>query len=414
MPEEWDVWRSDFEAFHARFAGLFRRSEPRALCGAYLRGLMAPLERKNCWQLAEGVGQSRPDALQRLLYRTEWDAEAARDRLQDFIVEGWGEAEAIAVVDETGFVKSGRQSVGVQRQYTGTAGKIENCQVGVFLSYATGRGHVFLDRRLYLPRHWCEDPGRRSRAHVPAGIVFRTKPQLALEMLRHAWARGVPMRWVVGDEVYGEAEYFRQAIREQGYWYVLAVTVATPVWVERPAVEPEQRRADGRLQRRARVAPGAPAVTTVQQVAAAWPATRWESHAVAEGEKRPIRYDWARQRVIESRDHLPGEEVWLLVRRSPKDPGDCAYYLSHAPATIPLLALARVATARWTIEQCFREAKGETGLDQYEVRTWQSWYRHLTLALMAHAWLASIRDRPRPKRGRRTTRPPSPTPIWLT
>ena len=194
-------WQEEFEAFHARFAGLFGRSEPRAMCGAYLRGLMAAVERKNCWQLAEGVGERLPDALQRLLYRTQWDAEAARDILQDFVGEQFGEPEGIVVVDETGFRKSGRRSVGVKRQYTGTAGKIENCQVGVFLSYTSGQGHAFVDRRLYLPEEWCEDPARRARACVPEGIVLRTKPQLALEMLQHAWQRGLPAQWVVADEV---------------------------------------------------------------------------------------------------------------------------------------------------------------------------------------------------------------------
>jgi SRSO17 transposase len=414
MPEDLTEWQADFEAFHARFAGLFHRSEPRALCGAYLRGLMAPVERKNCWQLAAMVGERLPDPVQRLLYRTYWDAEAARDILQDFVGEQFGEPDGIAVVDETGFVKSGRQSVGVKRQYTGTAGKIENSQVGVFLSYASRKGHAFLDRRLYLPEEWCEDPPRRSRAHVPESVAFRTKPQLALEMLEHAWDRGLPMPWVVGDEVYGDAPYFRKAISGHQRRYVLTVSVSTPVWVDRPEVEPEQRGAHGRRRRKARVAPDAPAATPVEQVAAAWSATHWERLEVAEGEKGPIVYEWGRQRVVETQEGLPGETVWLLVRRSEKDPSDRAYYLSNAPVETSLLTLAQVSAARWTIEQCFKEAKGETGLDQYEVRTWQSWHRHMTLVMMAHTWLASVRQRAQGKRGRWTPRAPNPTPTWLT
>jgi SRSO17 transposase len=360
---------------------------------------MAKVERKNCWQLAEEMGEPLPDALQRLLYRTNWEAEAARDLLQDFVVEQFGEPDGIGVVDETGFVKSGRRSVGVKRQYTGTAGKIENCQVGVFLSYASGRGHAFLDRRLYVPEDWCADAPRRARAYVPEAVQFRTKPQLALAMLEHAWARGVPMQWVVGDEVYGDAGYFRQAISGHQRQYVLTVSVDTPVGGDRPAVTPEQRTASGRLRRKARPAPHAPAPTAVGPVAAAWPATHWERVTVAHGEKGPLTYDWARQRVVESRDGLPGETVWLLVRRSTKDPREVAYYLSNAPTETALLTLAQVATARWTIEQCFREAKGETGLDQYEVRTWHSWHRHITLVMMAHAWLASVRRRAGEKGG---------------
>jgi len=383
--------QEDFAAFHARFAGRFGRSEPRALCRTYLRGLVSQVGRRNCWQLAEATGEALPDAMQRLLYRTQWDAEAARDILQDYACEQFGEADGIGVVDETGFVKCGRRSVGVKRQYTGTAGKVENCQVGVFLSYATRKGHVLLDRRLYLPEDWCGDEPRRARAYVPADVEFRTKPRLALEMLEHAWQRGVPLQWVAGDEVYGDASYFRHGVSAHGRCYVLTVSVSTPAWVQRPAVEPQQHAADGRLRRKARVAADAPAATTVAKIAAAWPPAQWERLTVADGEKGPITYDWARQRVVESHESLPGETVWLLARRSTKDPGDTAYYLSNAPEETPLRTLASVATARWTIEQCFREAKGETGLDEYEVRLWHSWHRHITLVMMAHAWLAATR-----------------------
>jgi len=383
--------QEDFEAFHARFAGLFGRSEPRVLCGTYLRGLMAKVERRNCWQLAEATGEPLPDAMQRLLYRTQWDAEAARDILQDFVCEQFGEPEGIGVVDETGFLKAGRRSVGVKRQYTGTAGKVENCQVGVFLSYATSQGHVLLDRRLYLPEDWCQDEQRRGEACVPEQTRFQTKPQLALEMLKHAWQRGLPLQWVVGDEVYGNASSFRQAVSAHRRRYVLTVSVPTLVWVDRPAIEPAQHTAGGRLRRKARVVAGAPEATTVDKVAAAWPPTQWERITVADGEKGPITYDWARQRVVESHEGLPGETVWLLARRSTKDQSDIAYYLSNAPVETPLATLAQVATVRWTIEQCFREAKGETGLDEYEVRLWHSWHRHITLVMMAHAWLASTR-----------------------
>jgi SRSO17 transposase len=399
MPEGLTDLEADFTAFHARFAGVFARSEPREECGKYLRGLMADIARKNCWQVAERMGEQRPDAIQRLLFGARWEADKARDILQGFVCEEFGEAEGIAVVDETGFEKCGRESVGVKRQYTGTAGKVTNCQVGVFLSYVTSKGHVFLDRRLYLPEEWCEDQARRTKAYVPKDVKFRTKPQLALEMLASAWDQGVPMRWVVGDEVYGDAGYFRKGISDRKRRYVLTVSTPTAVWLRRPKVEPAQCSASGRLRRKARLARGAASPLTVEAVAVSWPAEQWERLTVAEGEKGPIVYDWARQRVVESQEGLPGKTVWLLVRRSVKDPTDMAYYLSNAPKNTPLLTLAQVATARWTIEQCFREAKGETGLDEYEVRLWHSWYRHITLAMMAHAWLASVRSRARTKRG---------------
>jgi len=397
--DELDEWAVDFERFCARFVNVFRRKEPRAQAAKYLRGLLAAVPRKNGWQVAEAVGDRTPDATQRLLYQATWCADAARDELLQYTVEVFGDADGIGVVDETGFIKKGRHSVGVKRQYSGTAGKIENSQVGTFLSYATAKGHVFLDRRLYLPEEWCNDPERRVPAKVPSEVVFQTKPEQALAMLRHAWATGVPMRWVTGDEIYGEAIPLRAAIAASGRCYVLAVRSVSPVWPQRPAVEAPGPQARGRPRSKARLATAAPAAATVKELVACWPASRWQSLAVAEGEKGSITYDWAYQRVIESRDQLPGPEVWLIARRSLTDPTDIAYYLSNAPGDTPLVKLAQVAATRYTVEQCIEEAKGETGLDEYEVRYWHSWHRHITLSMMAHAWLAAVRWQATAKKG---------------
>ncbi len=243
--------------------------------------------------------------------------------------------------------------------------------MATLLTYATRRGHVFLDRRLYLPESWARDPERRARAEVPPGVPFQTKPEQAVAMLAHAWQQGVPMRWVTGDEVYGDAPYLRAAIARAGRRYVLAVSSTTPVWpVPAAGMAPE---------RVVQVAP----LTTVAAVVAGWPAERWQRLTVAEGEKGPRTYDWARGRVSDRREGQPGREVWLLARR--------ALSLAHAPADTPLATLARVAATRYTVEQCLEEAKGEAGLDQYEVRRWHSWHRHITLALMAHTWLAAVR-----------------------
>ncbi len=364
----------DFEAFHARFAHLFARSEPRQQAAKYLRGLLAPIPRKNGWQVAEAVGDATPDRTQRLLYRARWDADAARDELQAFVIETLGHPEGIGVVDETGFLKKGTRSVGVKRQYTGTAGKVENCQVGVFLAYVAPRGQTFLDRRLYLPQEWCEDPARRRAAKVPEEVTFRTRPQLAAEMLQHAWQQGVPMRWVIGDEVYGDSSELRDLIRAQeGCDYVLAVSASTPVWTERP------------------VAGRDASPTTVAAVVASWPAERWQRLIVAEGEKGFRTCDWACSRVVESRNGQPGPDAWLLARRSVNDPTEVAYYLSSAAEDTPLFGPAQVAPSRYAVEQVIEEGKGETGLDEYEVRYWHSWYRHITLSMMAHTWLVSIR-----------------------
>jgi SRSO17 transposase len=315
------------------------------------------------------------------------------------VIEVFGEEEGIGVVDETGFLKKGQHSVGVKRQYSGTAGKVENCQVGTFLSYVSSRGQVLLDRRLYLPEEWCHDPERRARAKIPAEIVFQTKPQQAGEMLAQAWAQGVPMRWVTGDEVYGDAPELRAVISAAGRWYVLGVRSHTSVWLERPLVEEPGPGSAGRPRTKTRLAAGAPAAIPVVAVVAAWSERRWQRLTVTEGSKGPRTYDWAYQRVIESRDGLPGEEVWLIARRSLTDPTDIAYFLSNAPVETDLERLAQVAAARATIEQCLETAKGETGLAEYEVRYWHSWHRHITLAMMAQTWLAAVRSRTTAKKG---------------
>ena len=389
--EDFDRWADSFQAFHARLGSLFARSETRQQAAKYVRGLLAPVERKNGWQVAEAIGDATPDRTQRLLYLANWDADKARDILEEFVIETFGDAEGIGVVDETGILKKGTGSVGVQRQYSGTAGKVENCQMATVLTYATARGHVFLDRRLYLPEGWCSDEERRKKAKVPEEIEFQTKPEQAVAMLEHAWERGVPMRWVTGDEVYGDAPRLRESIQTHGRWYVLAISSHTPVWRERPPLDEPGGSLRGRLRTKVRLAADAPPATTVDAVVATWSAQHWERFSVADGEKGPRVYDWGRERVIESRDHLPGPTVWLLTRRSVNDPNELAYYLALAPEKTTLPILARIAATRYTVEQCIEEAKGEVGFDQYEVRFWPSWHRHITLVMLAHAWLASLR-----------------------
>lgn len=389
--DELEKWADEFARFHQRFADLFGRSEGREQAAKYVQGLLSPIERKNGWQVAEALGDRTPDAMQRLLYSTQWDADGARDELQRFVVEAFGDPEGIGVVDETGFLKKGTKSAGVQRQYSGTAGKCENCQVGVFLSYATVHGHTFLDRELYLPESWSTDRERCQAAKIPPTVGFASKTTLARQMLERAWAMGVPMRWVTGDEVYGAAADLRQAVAQHDRWYVFAVRNHTTIWLTRPPVGIPTWQGQGRPPTRTKVLADAPQPLPVVAVVAAWPASRWQRLTVAEGTHGPRTYDWACQRIVENEDGLPGREGWLLVRRSLTEPDELAYYLSNASAQTPLLKLAQVAATRYTIEQCFAEAKGETGLDHYEVRYWHSWYRHITLSLMAHAWLASIR-----------------------
>jgi SRSO17 transposase len=257
--------------------------------------------------------------------------------------------------------KKGTHSVGVARQYLGAAGKLENGQVATVLSYATTKAHVFLDRRLYLPEEWAWDRARRREAQVPEGVRFATKPEQAIGMLLHAWEQGVPMQWVTGDEVYGNSPRLRETIQQQGRYYVLAVSANTRVWTQRPEVEEPQEQTGGRPRRAQRLAKDAPSARLVSEVVASLPKHAWERLAMIEGEKGHISYHWARVRVVESRDQLPGPDIWLLARRSISDPSKLAYYLAYAPARSSLATLARVASTRYTVEQCIEEARVRDG-----------------------------------------------------
>ena len=391
---------ANFSSFHARFAGIFSRPEPRAQAGKYLRALMGPVERRNAWQIGEAVGDKRPGPTQRLMHQAVWSADAACDRHREIVIEGLGDPEGIGVVDETGFLKKGTESAGVGRQYTGTAGKVENCQIGVFVSYVTPKGHVLLERELYLPKAWTVDRKRCEKAKIPGKVRFKTKPALAMVMLARAWKAGVPMRWVTGDEVYGNDPKFRDFLTANDRHFVLAVGCQTLVWTTRPALEsvPPKRRARA-VKPVIRIATK-PAVRTVREtepplsvaaIVATWAPERWSKIITQFGEKGPIGHEWAAMRVVECRKKMPGPERWLLARRSSSKPSEIAYYLADAPPTTPLGALARVASSRYTIEQCFEEAKDDVGMDHYEVRHWPSWYRHITLCMMALTWLTLAR-----------------------
>jgi SRSO17 transposase len=361
-------WAADLGTLGERIGCHFARAEPRRRVLAYLQGLLSPVDRKNGWQLAEAAGEASPAAIQHLLGRAVWDADAVRDELRAYVVEHLGDPTAVLVVDETGFLKKGTKSVGVQRQYSGAAGRIENSQIGVFLAYAGTTGHAFLDRELYLPQAWAEDPARRAEAGVPTDVAFRTKPELARSMLERALAAGVPAAWVTGDEVYGGDRRLRVWLEERGMAHVLAVKCSEPLW--------------------AATARG-PAQVKAEDLAAAAPTDAWVRLSAGDGAKGPRRYDWVRVAIRPLAD--PARGYWLLARRSLADPTDLAYYVCFGPAAASLADLVRAAGTRWAIEEGIEAAKGEVGLDQYEVRRWDGWYRHVTLCLLAHAFLAATR-----------------------
>ena len=405
-----DRWDAAFAAFHTRFAPFFGRREVRDRSNRYVRGLLGPVERKNGWQVAEAIGERTPLGVQRLLYEAAWDADAVRDELERFVGASLGSPQAVWVVDESGFLKKGTKSVGVQRQYSGTAGKVENCQIGVFLTYVAATGYAFLDRRLYLPEEWAQARERREEAKVPDAVGFQTKPALAWAMLERTWALGVPGSWVTGDTVYGQDPTFRANLEAQApaVYYVLAVPVSTVVSTE---VTATVRAALATAAGGDDAAPFAARAYTVYQgqsvvaLIAGLAPTAWQRLTVAAGTKGPRTYDWVAIRALlhlERPDGHPDpapQARWVLARRAVSDPTDVAYSLSNAPVGTPLLTLAQVAAARWPIEQCFEEAKGETGLDHYEVRHWDSWHRHVTLSLLAHTFLLHLRRQATPEVG---------------
>ena len=357
------------DALVGLIAGRFGRVEPRRRVGAYLRGLLAGLERKNGWTLAEHAGAVSPDGMQRLLRTASWDVDGVRDDLQDYVLEHLGGPDGVWVIDETGFIKKGTRSAGVQRQYTGTTGKIDNCQLGVFLTYASSAGRALVDRELYLPRSPAEDRDRCRDADVPNGVDFATKPQLGIAMLTRARDASGLSGWVTADEAYGQNPGFRDWLAAHEVPYVLATRSDDPL-----PLPGGQRRA-------------------ARSLATEIPAGAWERRSAGDGAHGPRLYDWAT--VALDPAGLPDRwGHWLLLRRQITTDGtapELAFYRCAGPAAAPITELIRVAGARWAIEETFQTAKNETGLDHYQVRHYTAWYRHVTLAMLAAAYLAVTR-----------------------
>jgi len=361
------AWVAGLNDLFALVAGRFPRVEPRLRARAYVRGLLAPLASKNGWTLAEAAGNATPDGMQRLLNRAAWDADGVRDDVRGYVVRHLGDADGVLVVDETGFVKKGTRSAGVQRQYSGTAGRVENCQLGVFCAYAGSKGRALIDRELYLPKSWTGDRDRCREAGVPDNVPFAAKPELARLMLGRALDAGVPAAWVTADEAYGRDGKFRDWLEQRRIGYVVAVASNQPV------------RGDAGASR-------------ADVLAAHAPDQAWKRRSCGNGSKGPRVFDWAAATLPEGDGEPPGWSRYLLVRRSltrnARGDLELAYYLCCAPAGTADEVLIRVAGSRWGIEECFQTAKTETGLDQYQVRRYDAWYRHVTLAMLAHAYLA--------------------------
>jgi SRSO17 transposase len=360
-------WEEELSSLKARVGRVLGRRELRETGAAFLDGLLSGIERKTGWLMAEQSGAERPYRMQSLLGRSQWDADRLRDEVRGYVMESLGDVDGVLIVDETGFVKKGDRSAGVARQYSGTAGRIENCQIGVFLAYASRFGQALIDRRLYLPEAWTKDRGRCAKASIPDQVEFATKPKMAAAMIGEVLDAGVSCAFVLGDAVYGADSGLRRMLETRHQPYVLAVRGAHFMrrggdrWVEG---------------------------TSAEELADELSAQNWVCHAAGEGAKGPRLYDWARIRRPYTSEK--GFEYWLLVRRKRTKPAELAYYLVFASPGSTLAEFAAVAGLRWAIEECFERAKDDLGLDHCEARSWHGWHRHMTLCMAALAFLTKL------------------------
>jgi SRSO17 transposase len=385
--------KPELDRFLVRFVPLFGRRENQTHAGRFVQGLLHGGERRNAENIAQAMSGGPVRSLQAFLTTGDWQDGAVLDEVRRSVLEALADDDAVWNSDETGFPEKGTKSVGVKRQYSGTLGRTDNCQVAVFANYSSAKGHTFMDRRLFLPEEWADDRDRREEAGVPPGVIFRTRPQLALEMVAAAAAEGVPFRWVGGDGVYGDSPTFVQGVRQLEKCYVLDSSADARVWTAEPRVIPADERPRPKRGRPCTqpLVVGEP--QRVDEVVAALPAGAWRRLTVAEGSQGPRVYEYAEVWAWFSEEGLPGPRERLLVRRSLGQEPELKYHRSNAPAEVPLLKLAQVRATRWTIEEDIKSGKGQCGLDEYETRGWRGWHHHTALSMLALAFLVLQRSR---------------------
>jgi len=393
LPSDVEQFAAELAAYYRRFASAFRRPEQVSWGELYLRGLLGDLARKTAERIALDLGGNVRD-LQYFLGQSPWPSEPVTALHQQLVAETLGEADGVALIDESGVVKQGDHSVGVGAQYCGAVGKVANSQNGVYLGYVTRQGYTIVAGRLFMPRAWFDEAHteKRQACGVPPDLTFQTKPELALRLLQEAVARGtLPFQWVAADELYGDAPAFRDGVAALGKWYFTEVASSTLVWRRRPAVEVPPWSGRGRHPTRLRLCTPTHRPRSVARMVAHIPKKNWLRATIKEGSKGPLVCDFAFVRVTEARAGLPGPEVWLIIRRNVADPTVVKFYLSNAPATTAPAELVRLAGMRWPIESIFEEGKGEIGFDHYETRSWLGWHHHMLLTFLAHHFLVRLR-----------------------
>jgi len=401
--------RPELEVFLERYFPLFGRFENQGHAECFVQGLLGGSERRNTENVAEAVAGGVVRTMQKFVAQGSWESADVLGELRMHVAEVLGDTEGTINVDETGFAKKGTKSVGVKRQYSGTLGRVDNCQVGVFSNYCSAKGHTLVDRRVFLPEEWAEDDDRREEAGVPEGVIFRSKPELALDMVQTAVIEKIPFRWVGGDSVYGDSPTFVQGVRELGKWYVLDTSSDARVWLSKPRMRKTGRSGShgGRPRTRAKAVKKPIPVT---EAIAKLSKSDFRRVTVSEGSQGPLVYEYAEMRVWFSEEGSPAEEPErLLVRRSLGQEPELKYHRSNAPAEISLKRLAEQRSCRWTIEQDFQAGKGETGLDEYETRGWIGWHHHTALSMLALLFLVlqklRLGEKRAPNDGSGSTRP---------
>src|SRR3979490_2633700 len=392
-----ELWASSLRNVKVRMRPLFTQERVAASAGLFLDGLLGAERRKTGWMRAEAAGDPGPWRQQAILGRGRWGADAFRDIVRDYVIEHLADDDAVLVIDETGFLKQGKASCGVARQYTGSAGKITNCQIGVFATYVSRHGHAFIDRTLYLPKEWTDDPDRLEATYVPADVGFATKPKLATRMIARAIAASLPFKWVTGDTGYGVGD-IEQQLPQRGKAHVVGVSSAHVFrsWGKRRSVS-----------------------GTAADIASTRRSSDWKRLSAGAGTKGPRLHDWCYLELADleaEQFNSANDGLWtrgLLIRRRIAD-DDLAFFTTWCPAGTTIETLVAVEGHRWAIEDSFETAKNEFGLDHNESRSWHGWHRHVSMVMLAFAMMAVIRHHANPpqpkKKQRRTTAKTKPSP----
>lgn len=399
-PPEWNLTEKDIhemvdalEETYQIYQPAFERNDQAVHGWVYLKGLLSDLPRKVTERIALRFGEN-VRSLQHFIGQSPWSSEPMLKIHQRLVAETLGEADAVLLIDECGMVKQGEHSVGVGWQWCGSVGKVANSQVGVYLGYASRKGHSFLDARLFLPEQWFAETHQEKRrtCGVPEELGYQTKPEMALELLQTALERGeLPNQWVAADELYGDSPAFRDGVAKLGKWYFVEVSCSSHIWLEKPEVYLPAWKGRGRKPTRLRLRNPEQKSQRVDALAQQLPDKAWVRAKIKEGSKGPLVCDFACLRVVEVREGLPGPESWLIIRRNVDDPTEIKYYLSNAPAAIEPLELVRISGMRWPIEIIFRAGKVEVGFDHYELRSWLGWHHHMFFAFLAHLFLVRMR-----------------------